>query len=261
MPLLSCILDLQNVEEYYDFVQQLQAFTSYPPIEENKDGVFIVLKLTTTRKLRKMRLGLAYTKEVNASNLSCYTFDSKNQLTRATTSNGRYNFLNNECIIVGCVYFLTSFSQNKKFFLTGFPLQLEITRKIVQNPSYLPTFYYGLLNTYNNTVRTDGKRVEPNILVTIRNETIAGTLGVGSGVGISVLDSSVVNDAVPVDTSQPGSLQIPANLTLYYTIIPVPLGTYLVFQIPVIGDQNNIVTVVKVGGQTLFNPPFPVVAS
>ena len=260
MPLLSCIPDLQNVEEYYDFVQQLQTFTSYPPIEENKDGVFIVQKLTTTGKLRKMRLGLAYTKEMNASNLSCYTFDSKNQLRRATTSDGRYNFLHNECIIVGCVYFLTSFSLGKKFFLTGFPLQLEIARKIVQNPSYLPTFYYGLLNTYNNTVRTDGKTVEPNILVTIRNEKIVGSLNVGSGVGVSVLESSVVNAAVPVDTSQPGSLQIPANLTLDYTITPVQIGTYLVFQIPVIGDQNNI-TVVKVGGQTLFNPPFPVVAS
>ena len=264
MKSLACIKELQNVEEYYDFVQQLQSFDTFPPTEQDKDGLFIVLRLTTTGKLRKMRLGIAYTKEQLGQNLICLTLDAKNNLQRATVNgdpNKRYNFMDRESMIVGCVYLLTTRTNTKTFLLTAFPLQLDIARTILQSPHYLPTFHLGPLTP--NTVTTTGESTEPNVLIRIQKYTIVGGRGrgLGSGVAITSTVSTTVNDAVPVDPNIPGSLQIPTNVTSDFLFDPVPLNTYLVFQIPAVGNQNNIVTVSLVGGQTVFNPSLPVVTT
>lgn len=262
MKSLACIKELQNVEEYYDFVQQLQALSAFPPTEQDKDGLFIVLKLKSTGKLRKMRLGIAYAKEQQGQNLTCFTLDANNNLQRATVNgdpNKRYNFLDRESMVVGCVYLLTTRTNTKAFFLTAFPLQLDIARTILRSPGYLPTFFLGPLTP--NTVSTTGQSTEPNVVIRIQKNKIVGGRGLGSGVAVTSTVSTTVNNAVPVDPSVPGSLQIPANVTSEILYDPVPLNTYLALQISAVGNQNNIVTVSLVDGQTIFNPPIPVVTA
>ena len=257
---LACIKELENVEEYYDFVQQLQSFTSFPSTQKDKDGIFIVLRLTTTGKWRKMRLGIAYSKEQSGNNLTCFFLDADQRLVRATVDgdpNQRYNFLDRESMIVGCVYLLTTRLQTKRFFLTAFPFHLQLAREILQQPAYLPSFFLGILTP--NNVLTNGLAVEPNIVISVEKDEIIGRRGLGSGVGIFSTVDTVFHPAVPVDTAVEGSLQIPANITTQFSIQPVPLDTYLVFQITAVGNQNNIVTVSQVNGRVVYNPAFPTV--
>ena len=98
-------------------------------------------------------------------------------------------------------------------------------------------------------------------MIRIQKNKIVGGRGLGSGVAVTSTVSTTVNDAVPVDPSVPGSLQIPANVTSEFLYDPVPLNTYLALQINAVGNQNNIVTVSLVDGQTVFNPPIPVITA
>jgi len=44
---LGNIKELQNPNEYYEFVKQLQGLTSFPKTSEDPSGIYIVRKIST----------------------------------------------------------------------------------------------------------------------------------------------------------------------------------------------------------------------
>jgi len=257
MKSVKCIPDIKNTDEYHEFVQILQKRTSYPPIRKTKYGVFIVLELSNGQE-RKMRLGIGYNKENDNSNLSCWRFDEKDNLERATLGDERYNVLNREAVIVGCVYYHRNQNNSRNFFLTAFPFDLEIAREILQYENVLPALYVPLSV---NTVKADNND-PPNTYLNhyTVTETTNNINEFGSGVGLTKTISSETRPAIPVDTStNPGSLQYPEYRNTKLQIRPVPVDEYQVFQIKAVGNQNNILVVTKINEETLFNPPIPVV--
>ena len=207
---------------------------------------------------RKMRLGIGYNKENDNFNIACYRLDEKNNLQVATLGDERYNVLNREAVIVGCVYYHRNRNNSRYFLLTAFPFDLEIAREILQYENPLPALY---VPSNLNIVRSDNND-PPNIY--IRRDTITETTNnineFGSGVGLTKTISSETRPAIPVDTStNPGSLQYPEYRNRNLQIRPVPVDEYQVFQILAVGNQNNILVVTKINEETLFNPPIPVV--
>ena len=65
-----------------------------------------------------------------------HTIDNTNNLVRAVTPDGsRYNVLDHESVTVGLVSLLKANIGIHTFYLTVFPIQVDITRKILKNPT------------------------------------------------------------------------------------------------------------------------------
>jgi len=256
---LKKILEIQNSNEYYEFVKQLQTLSAFPTTRENEEGIFIVRKISTG--CRKMKLGLAYNKEQNGGNLACYTIDNTNNLVRAVTPDGsRYNVLDHEGVTVGFVSLLKANIGIHTFYLTVFPIQVDITRKILKNPTWVPEITYTgktVTSLTSSSTNPDNANVNINIVTTVGN-------GIGSGIGLTKLISQSSNSAKPV-TYDPiikqYSLQIPQNASATINITPIPLNSYYVFQSIMIGNQRNLWPLTLTGNKTLMDLDLPIVSA
>lgn len=248
---LSEINDFQNPEEYYEFVKQLQDLKTFPQTYEDRTGIYIVRKLKNGK--RKMKLGLGILKEQNNFNISCYKVNAKNNLERAVEGEKRYNFLDHEISIMGLVtlmreFFVTPVSQGvNAFWITVFPLQLDIARKILRRPDWIPTTLYKGGTVTNVTTTTDNTNVQIDIV------DITGK-GKGSGFGLTKRLETIVNEAVPV--KQEGSsftLQVPKNVFSKAEVTPLEINDYKCFQVQMIGNQRNVWPISNSGKKLLFD--------
>lgn len=241
---LNSILELQNVNEYHEFVQQLQLLNQFPKTNEDDSGIYIILTISTG--VRKMKLGQAWIKEQNGFNLNCYQFDSNNNLIIAADNNTSYNVLDNESVIVGMVSLLINRKETPKsqakhqFLLTAFPVQLDIARKIQNNKNWVPTTFF---NDPSPTTRYMPKQLTSLSSNTnnIDSTTINGS-GSGSGIAL-VTNSSII----------PSTSSIDGHINRNVTVKPLPLNSYKVFQIPFIGNQRNAQLITKQNGRSVID--------
>lgn len=150
---------LQNLMEYYEFVQKLQKLTSFPnkfSIKKSKmhmtmpywaadkTGVYFYNKLSSG-ETRKLKLGIALNKEKSNYNLACYQLDDKNNIVRAKDSNGSYYVvLDHEMTICAEFGLFREFNKTSDpkaqgvntVFATVFPLQIKIAQAILKNKSW-----------------------------------------------------------------------------------------------------------------------------
>jgi hypothetical protein len=219
--------------------------------------VYIVDTIQSNNQLRKLKLGVAVLKESDNYNLSCWKLDDANNLVKAVDSEGnRYNMLDHEMCICGDTtlmreFFSTPQSQGLNgFWITVFPLQVNIARIILNDPDWNPVVLYrgGILGSCVVTPLSESSPESANIQLRINytrmNEDNTET-GVGSGFGITKknLITSTTFDAVPVVTSDSTSvnkLQVPPIVYNENDIDSIPIGTYLVFQVLMIGNDRNI---------------------
>lgn len=251
---LSEINDFQTPEEYYEFVKQLQELKSFPQTYEDKTGIYIVRKIKTGK--RKMKMGLGFLKEQNNFNISCYKINAQNDLERATLGNSRYNFLQNEICIMGEVTLLRDFfpvpdgQGINAFWITVFPLQLELARKILKKPEWIPvTTYKGGLST--NVRATTSNPNDTNVQIDIVD--VEGK-GKGSGFGLTTRVEPKIREAIPV--KQEGStfsLQIPKNVFSEIDVTGLEINAYNCFQVQMVGNQRNVWPVSNVGRKLTFD--------
>lgn len=251
---LSEINDFQSPEEYYEFVKQLQELKAFPQTYEDKTGIYIVLKLKGGK--RKMKLGLGILKEQNNLNISCYKINLANKLERAVKGDARYNFLDHEIAIMGIVtlmreFFATPASQGvNAFWITVFPLQLDIARRILRRPTWVPaTAYKGGIVTNVATTTLDPNNI--NVQIDVADVTGQGN---GSGFGLTKLLETKVTKAVPV--KQEGStysLQIPQKSFVKLEVTPLKMNDYNCFQVQMVGSQRNVWPISNYGKKLLFD--------
>jgi hypothetical protein len=263
------IKHLQNADEYYEFVKGLQQLTEFPKKFEqafgvdsafwisDNTGVYIVNTLVSNNEVRKLKLGIAVLKEPDNYNLSCWKLDDTNKIIRATDSNGhRYNMLDHEMCICGDItlmreFFLTPQSQGlNAFWITAFPIQLDIARLILKDPNWSPVVVYKggvfgrcVVNPLNK-LTPENSNVGINISYNRMNEENTES-GVGSGFGITKNkpETSKSYDAVPVVTADSSAVNKLQKPHINYTEIDldsVPIGTYMVFQVQMIANDRNI---------------------
>jgi len=241
---LSSVSELQNVNEYHEFVQQLQALNKFPPTIEDNSGIYIVLNISTG--FRKMKLGQAWIKEQSGFNLICQQFDSNNNLIIASDKNGTFSALDNESVIIGMVSLLVNNKKSSKsqaihqFLLTAFPIQLDIARKIQNNKKWVPTTFF---NDPSPTTRYMHKEITStsNNTNNIDSTTINGS---GSGSGIALITN---NSIIPSTSS------IDGHINRDVTVKPLPLNSYKVFQIPFIGQHRNMQLMTKHNGRSVID--------
>lgn len=233
---------LQNLMEYYEFVQKLQKLTYFPSKFSIKKctqmpywaadatGVYIYNKLSSG-ETRKLKLGIALCKEKSNYNLACYQLDDKNNIVRAKDANGSlYVVLDHEMVICAEVGLFREFNKTSDpsaqgvttVFATVFPLRIEIGQAILKNKSWKqPTvkFKGGFME---KSVIVDGDRLKPDInpvdaasydnsklnvsiyLSYVRIDPNNTQSGNGYGIGVvkSDLVREIVNDPVIPDSSE-----------------------------------------------------------
>jgi hypothetical protein len=251
---LSEINDLQNPEEYYEFVKQLQNFNSFPETYEDRTGIYIVLKIKAGK--RKMKLGLGILKEQNNYNISCYKVNLQDNLERAVEGDRRFNFLDHEIAIMGLVtlmreFFVTPESQGvNAFWITVFPLQLDIARKILNRPDWIPVTLYkgGILP---RVVTTNNDVTSMNVKINI-DETFGQ--GNGSGFGLTKRLETKIIEAIPVKKEGSNfSLQVPQKRYTKFEVTPLNINDYNCFQVQMIGNQRNVWPISNLGKKLLFD--------
>jgi hypothetical protein len=147
-------------------------------------------------------------------------------------------------------FFSTPQSQGlNAFWITVFPLQLSVARAILKDQEWNPVVHYKgsiigkcVVNPLSES-NPQSANIEINKNYVRMNENNTET-GVGSGFGITkrnVVNSKTYN-AVPVvaDLSGINSLQKPVINFTEVDIDSVPIGTYMVFQVQMIGNDRNI---------------------
>ena len=148
-------------------------------------------------------------------------------------------------------FFLTPQSQGlNAFWITAFPIQLDIARLILKDPNWNPVVVYNGGVTGRCVVTPLDKVTPENSNVGIRISYIRMNednteKGVGSGFGITKqnLVTSKSYDAVPVvtaDSSAVNKLQKPHINYSEIDIDLVPIGAYMVFQVAMIANDRNI---------------------
>lgn len=261
MVCLNKIKELQTADEYYEFVKQLQVLTTFPKTIEDKSGIYIVRKISTG--CRKMKLGLGILKEQNNYNIACRKLDNNNNLIRATSPDGNsfYNFLDHEISIMGVITLMREFFSSPSaqgvnaFWITVFPMQLNIARKILRKPTWIPSVFY---RGGESGVVTTSSFNPSNANVNIDLSKVEGQ-GVGSGFGLTTVLSFSENAAVPVTQNGSSfSLQIPQNTFIDQKITPIPIGSYQAFQVAMIGNQRNVWPLTNGNGRTVFDLDMPV---
>ena len=176
---LKKISEIKTPNEYFEFVKQLQNLTRFPKTKEDKTGIYIVRKISTG--IRKMKLGQAWIKE--QENLALYKITPTNTIVRALEGNNRYVALDDESVICGIVCLLSDLDVSIKtqdlniFYLTVFPIQIEISRKILNNPLWVP---YVKFNSASPTIRNNFIVVPSSIsnynTFNVSNVTFIGSL-------------------------------------------------------------------------------------
>ena len=252
------IKHLQNADEYYEFVKGLQQLTEFPKKFEqafsvdsafwisDNTGVYIVNTIESNNEVRKLKLGIAILKEPDNYNLSCFKFDDTNKIIRATDSNGnRYNMLDHEMCICGDItlmreFFLTPQSQGvNAFWITAFPIQLDIARLILKDPTWSPVVFYNggvagrcVVNPLDK-VTPENSNVDIQISYIRMNEDNTEK-GIGSGFGITKknLVTSKSYDAVPVVTADSSAVNKLQKPRINYS--------EMVFQLTMIQNDRNI---------------------
>jgi hypothetical protein len=234
-----------------------------PYYKRDTSGVYIINKLSFSSneiQIRKVKLTLAILKEEDNFNLSCWRFDENNNFIRAVDENNdNYNILDREMCLSFDVSLLreqmNTSQGNQSFWITVFPLHLNIARYILNDEKWIP------LVKNNGWVRgepsiTDFNPNDPgntklmlNLSYIRLNEENTQT-GYGSGIGITKINA--INEKVyeakpPVFNTDGNSLTIKSQtIEINYVeldIDPVPLETYMVFQARMIGNDPNIVVV------------------
>ena len=217
--------------------------------------MYIVDTVKSIDQLRKLKLGIAVLKEPDNLNLSCWYFDDDNILKRAVDSNdNRYNMLDHELCICGDITLMReSFrppegSQGlNAFWITVFPIHLEVARAILKEPNWSPVVHYrgGVFGRcIANPLSPENANLEIHINYNRLNDSNTET-GVGSGFGITKKNTitSEIYDAVPVitaDSTSVDKLQKPLINYIETDIDSVPIETYMVFQVAMIANDRNI---------------------
>ena len=263
------ISNLKNANEYYDFVKSLQGLTTFPPeymsessvmpyYKHDKSGVYIINKLSSSSpsneiQIRKMKLALALLKEEDNLNLSCWRFNQDNNFIRAVDNNtdkNRYNMLDREMCISSDVTLLREFMNtsqgNQSFWITVFPLHVKIAQLIFKNDTWNPIIKYngsvrGVTSVTGLTPSDKGENANLILNVTYARLNPDNTqTGASSGIGLT-------KAALIVDKTyeaKPGcccKLQTPLINYKEYDVDPVPLDTFMVFQVQYIASDQNIV--------------------
>lgn len=260
MGCLYKIKELQTADEYYEFVRNLQSLKSFPKTLEDKSGIYIVRKISTG--CRKMKLGLGILKEQNNFNISCWSINENNKFIRSRTPEGEtINFLDHEISIMGIVTLMREFFTSvgaqgvNAFWITVFPMQIDLARKILNKPDWVPSVFYRGGNT--GIISTSSfNPSDANVNIDIAR---VDGVGNGSGFGVTKNISFTRNAAVPVKQQDiTFSLQIPQNTFNDRKITPLPLNSYYVFQVQMIGNQRNIWPLTNSNGKTVFDLDLPV---
>ena len=269
--LLDEISDLKTAEEYYDFVKSLQLLTTFPPeyinefssempyYKHDASGVYIINKLSSSSspsneiQIRKMKLALALLKEEDNLNLSCWKFDQDNKFFRAVDNNtdkNRYNMLDREMCISSDVTLLREFMNtsqgNQSFWITVFPLHVKIAQLILKNDTWNPVIKYNgsvrgvtSVTGLNSSDKGENANLMLNVTYARLNPDNTQT-GASSGIGLT-------KAALIVDKTyeaKPGcccKLQTPLINYKEIDVDPVPLDTFMVFQVQYIASDQNIV--------------------
>ena len=263
---LKKISEIKTPNEYFEFVKQLQNLTRFPKTKEDNTGIYIVRKISTG--IRKMKLGQAWIKE--QENLALYKITPTNTIVRALEGNNRYVALDDESVICGIVCLLSDLDVSIKtqdlniFYLTVFPIQIEISRKILNNPLWVP---YVKFNSASPTIRNNFIVVPSSIsnynTFNVSNVTFIGSLN-GSGIATTQLISSETLPAIPVtklkiDDEITYMLQIPENNNASFTFNPVRLNSYNVFQVTFIVNQRNLSITTLTNRQTVLDLFIPII--
>jgi len=214
-----------------------------------------------------MKLSQGFIKEQNNYNLALSKIDENNNIVRAIdpVTGGRFNALDRESVIMGTVSLLREVQVTPTtsgvhiFFVTCFPIQLDIARKIQKNPAWVPIVVFKP-KTVTNVSATSSNPQSANTQVHIVNLT---GQGVGSGDGVVTNQPPTINPAVPVkqQPDQSFSLQIPQNNVTNFQVNALPLNSYGVFQVALIGNQRNIYPITLTGNRTIMDFDIPVLSA
>jgi hypothetical protein len=225
-----------------------------PYYKHDASGVYIINKLSSSSsQIRKMKLALALLKEEDNLNLSCWRFNQNNQFIRAVDNDvdkNRYNMLDREMCISGEITLLREFMNtsqgNQSFWITVFPLHVDIARLILKNNTWDPII------KYNGSVRgvtsvtglnSSDKGENANLILNVTYARLnPDNTQTGSSSGIGLTKAALIVDKTY--EAKPGcccKLQTPLINYREIDVDPVPLDTFMVFQVQYIASDQNIV--------------------